>query len=188
MKMKSADNTSWWKEYLLTPVSRLIQNPAKTISQYIKPGMKVVDYGSGKGFFSLPMAKAVGRAGKVYCFDVQVKMLEKLIKKAVNSGLENIIEPRLVTNDDQLVFNALKEMFEFALVNSAAYKAQEKNQLFSNISSIVKPQGKLLLSEPRDNVSYDNFMESVSYAEKNGFVKAGSLEENNYYSMLLMKA
>src|SRR5512137_1815629 len=41
----------------------------------VKPGMTCVDFGSGTGIFSLPMAKAVGLKGTVYAVDKSPEML-----------------------------------------------------------------------------------------------------------------
>ncbi len=44
-------------------------------------GSRVADVGAGTGYFSIPIAKAVGDAGKVFAVDVQQEMLDKLRQK-----------------------------------------------------------------------------------------------------------
>lgn len=41
-------------------------------------GAHVADVGTGTGYFSIPIAKAVGDAGKVFAVDLQQEMLDKL--------------------------------------------------------------------------------------------------------------
>jgi predicted O-methyltransferase YrrM len=73
----------------------LLQNPYKIIAPYVKPGMTVLDFGSAMGFFSLPMARIVGPAGKVICVDVQRRMLSVLRRRAAGAGLAERIETHL---------------------------------------------------------------------------------------------
>lgn len=44
-------------------------------------GMKVADIGAGTGYFSIPIAKAVGASGHVFAVDLQPEMLKLLSKK-----------------------------------------------------------------------------------------------------------
>jgi 2-polyprenyl-3-methyl-5-hydroxy-6-metoxy-1,4-benzoquinol methylase len=51
----------FWVGYLLlSPVRKLITNPDRILRPYVKPGMRVLDAGTAMGFFSLPLARAVG--------------------------------------------------------------------------------------------------------------------------------
>ncbi len=62
---------------------RLKWLPPAEILSYLKllPGMKVADIGAGTGFFSIPMARAVGDVGQVFAADLQPEMLELLCQK-----------------------------------------------------------------------------------------------------------
>ncbi|MBN2519238.1 MAG: hypothetical protein JXB17_01935, partial [Bacteroidales bacterium] len=68
----------WVGYFLINPLRKLFQSPNKILGPYIMPGMKMIDFGSAMGYFSIPMAKTAGKTGKVYCLDIQQKMLEKL--------------------------------------------------------------------------------------------------------------
>ena len=57
------------------------QNPSKILAPFIKEGMKVLDVGCGPGFFSIEIAKMVGKNGKVFSADLQEGMLQKLRNK-----------------------------------------------------------------------------------------------------------
>jgi ubiquinone/menaquinone biosynthesis C-methylase UbiE len=61
---------------------RLFQDPETILSPYIKSGMKVLEVGPGMGFFSLPMARLIGETGRIYCVDLQEKMLKSLQRRA----------------------------------------------------------------------------------------------------------
>lgn len=185
--MKNESVCPWWLGYVLAnPLRKLIQNPEQMLGKYVKPGMKVIDYGCGMGFFSLPMAKMIDGFGKVYCFDIQEKMLEHLSDRALNAGLGSRIEPRLVTSDNRN-FKDLKQSIDFALLCAVAHEVPDREKLFLNLAAMLKPNGKLLFAEPKGHVSLQHFEQSISFAEKAGFIKAEPLQKTRGFSVLLEK-
>ena len=66
---------------------------------HLKPGMNVCDMGSGNGYHTLPMAKAVAPFGKAYAVDIQPEMLTMLAEVAKQEKVENIVSI-LGTQDD----------------------------------------------------------------------------------------
>ncbi|HJT34969.1 MAG TPA: methyltransferase domain-containing protein, partial [Pirellulales bacterium] len=56
----------------------------------IKPGQAVCDMGCGNGFYTLRLAKLVGKQGRVLAVDVQPEMLHLLDLRAKQSRFENI--------------------------------------------------------------------------------------------------
>ena len=61
-------------------IRRWLQNPEKILRPYITEGMAVLDVGCGPGFFSLEMARMVGKSGRVIAADMQEGMLQKVIE------------------------------------------------------------------------------------------------------------
>lgn len=53
-------------------------------------GDSVVDIGAGTGYFALPMAAAVGSAGRVLAVDVSPEMLERLRIKLAEAAIGNV--------------------------------------------------------------------------------------------------
>jgi 2-polyprenyl-3-methyl-5-hydroxy-6-metoxy-1,4-benzoquinol methylase len=45
-------------------IRKWFQNPKKILAPFIKEGMNVLDVGCGPGFFSVELAKMVGKNGK----------------------------------------------------------------------------------------------------------------------------
>ena len=65
--------------------------PAKVVEALaVQPGETVADVGAGTGYFSLPLASAVGDEGRLYAVDAQAEMLEWLREKLDKSRLSNI--------------------------------------------------------------------------------------------------
>jgi len=65
----------------------------------LKPGMVACDMGSGNGYHTIPMAKAVAPHGKVFASEIQQEMLTMLDERAKKEGINNIV-PVLGTQTD----------------------------------------------------------------------------------------
>ena len=67
------------------------QQPEQVIAALgIRPGDRVADLGSGSGYFTLRLARAVGPDGKVYAVDVDEKMNEYLRQRVAKAGVANV--------------------------------------------------------------------------------------------------
>jgi ubiquinone/menaquinone biosynthesis C-methylase UbiE len=177
----------WWLGYfLINPVRKYRHNPDKILAEYVKPGMKVVDFGSAMGWFSLPMAKMVGESGKVFCFDIQEKMLSKLEQRAVKAGVRNIIEPRLI-EEDRNVYSDINGTIDFALLCAVAHEVPDQQQLFNTLYSLLKPNGKLLFMEPAGHVTQKQFEQSIAIAQTAGFTAVRSEQESKNLKVILIK-
>lgn len=68
----------------------------------LEPGQVVCDVGAGPGYFTLPAARAVGEAGRVYAVDVEPRILAALRKRLRETRLRNVT-PVLALEDDPLL-------------------------------------------------------------------------------------
>jgi arsenite methyltransferase len=67
------------------------QQPEQVITALgIRPGDRVADLGSGSGYFTVRLARAVGRDGKVYAVDVDEAMNESLRQRLAQEGTVNV--------------------------------------------------------------------------------------------------
>ena len=57
---------------------------------HLRSGAEAADVGFGDGFYTLPMAVAVGALGKVFAVDIDEKRLSKLRQRLTDEGLRNI--------------------------------------------------------------------------------------------------
>lgn len=173
----------WWIGYLLiSPIRRWFQNPEKILSPYIREGMTVLEIGPGMGFFTLPAARMVGESGKVITVDIQEKMLETLAKRAAKVGLADRIVTRLCDENDLRV----SEPIDLCLAINVVHEVPDPGKLFRQISNVLKPAGRLLVSEPGGwHVSEKEFQESMDLARAAGLKVIGRPRIKRSQSALL---
>lgn len=148
--------------------------------------MNVLDIGCGMGFFSLPIAKLVGDTGKVVCIDLQTRMIKGLIRRSKKAGLSDRIDARLCRKNSLGVDNQAGKI-DFALAFALLHEVPDKKRLLSEVGHTLKQTGKLLIAEPRAHVSRQDFDETISLAEREGFQFLGDLTIPRSYAILLGK-
>jgi ubiquinone/menaquinone biosynthesis C-methylase UbiE len=96
------------------PARRVSLPPAEVLAAMVlHSGETIADVGAGTGYFSLPLAQAVGPQGKVYAVDAQEEMLSLLRQKLDEAALANVElihaeadNTRLTASSCDLVFAA----------------------------------------------------------------------------------
>lgn len=177
----------WVGYFLASPLRKLTHDPEKILGPYIKPGMEVIDYGCAMGFFSVPMAKMVGTSGKVYCFDIQKKMLQKLMVRAEKANVHETIKPVLMGNGS-ISTGELKETASFSLLFAVVHEVPDREQLFESLGRMMKPGGMMLIAEPKGHVSVKEFKQTLSIAEDLGFNAVHPLSISRSHAMLMEKS
>jgi SAM-dependent methyltransferase len=173
----------WWLGYLLAcPIRRWFQNPEKILSPYITEGMTVLEIGPGMGFFTIPAARMVGAGGKVIAVDVQEKMLQALVKRAKKAGVGDRIVAKLIGPDSI----GVSEPIDLCLLINVVHEVPDPAGLFSQIKTILKPTGKVLLVEPAGwHVSEKQFQDTLAVASHAGLVAIGKPKIRRSRSELL---
>lgn len=156
----------WWLAYTFdNPLRRIFHKPEEMFSPYLKKGMTAIDLGCGMGYFSIGMAKLVGETGKIISVDLQQQMLDTLRKRAEKAGVASRITTRLCEENN--IGN--HETVDFALAFWMAHETPDALNFFKQVHALLKKSGKLLLAEPKGHVSFSEFKETVSMADKAGF-------------------
>jgi ubiquinone/menaquinone biosynthesis C-methylase UbiE len=84
--------TSFFLKILNTEASSAKNRPIEIIESLDnRKGDAIADICSGSGYFTLALAKNVGKRGRVYAVDVSQKYLDFIRRRASREGLENII-------------------------------------------------------------------------------------------------
>jgi ubiquinone/menaquinone biosynthesis C-methylase UbiE len=150
-----------------TKFRRWLQNPKKILRPYIKEGMTVLDFGCGPGFFSIDLAQMVGESGRVIAADLQEGMLHKLRDKIKGTELENCIT--LHKCEENKI--GISENVDFVLAFYIVHEVVDKEGLFTEIETILKPNGQVLIVEPPFHVSNKAFEETIGKAKAAGFTE-----------------
>jgi ubiquinone/menaquinone biosynthesis C-methylase UbiE len=146
---------------------RWLQDPRKILRPYIKEGMTVLDLGCGPGFFSIDLARMVGKSGRVIASDLQEGMLNKLRDKIQGTELEE----RITLHKCAVNTIGVLEDVDFVLAFYMVHEIPNTNQegFLKEIKSILKSDGQLLIVEPPFHVSRTAFEEMVRKAKDAGF-------------------
>lgn len=129
----------------------MFSQPIKNIEQFhIDPGMSVADLGSGAGFYSIELGKAIGPSGRVYAVDIQKDLLTRLQTEAANQGIHNI---KLIWGDlDSKLGSTLQDnSVDRVVIANTLFQVKEKDILLEEAKRILKPKGKLLFVEWADS-------------------------------------
>ncbi len=147
-------------------IRRWLQNPQEILAPYVKQGMTVLDIGCGPGFFSIEMAKMVGKSGRVVSADLQDGMLQKLRDKINETELEERIT--LVKCDKDKI--NIREGVDFILAFFMVHEVPDKYSFLRQLKDILNEKGQLLLVEPKlFHVSRREFDLTTRCAESTGF-------------------
>jgi len=88
------------------------QAPEKVIAALeIRQGDHIADLGSGSGYFTFRLARAVGPTGRIYAVDIDPEMNDLVAKRSREQGFDNIQvilaepdDPKLVAGSVDLIF------------------------------------------------------------------------------------
>ncbi len=163
---------AWLGYFLLNPLRRLLENPEKLLSGIIGEGMTVLEPGCGMGYFTLPIARMVGPAGKVVAVDIQPKMLSGLSRRAQKQGLMDRIEVRLAT-ETSLCLEDLAGKVDTALALHMLHEVPRQASFLKEIWNALKSDGRFLVVEPRFHVSKKDMENAIALAETIGFKPLG---------------
>ncbi|MFO7693167.1 MAG: class I SAM-dependent methyltransferase [Vicinamibacterales bacterium] len=85
---------AWTKQYismLERDTRDAMQHPARIMELLaIEPGTVVADVGAGSGYFTIPLARAVGPQGKVIATDIRQEMLDHIAARLHEEELANV--------------------------------------------------------------------------------------------------
>jgi tRNA A58 N-methylase Trm61 len=178
----------WWIGYLLiSPLRRTLQDPDRILAPYVHEGMTVLEIGPGMGFFSLPLARLVGKSGRVICVDVQERMLNKLRKRAGKAGLLDRITA-ILADGNSLHVEKYEGRVGFALAFAVVHEVHDQGRMFDEVYSSLKAGSLLLVSEPRGHVTEEGFRTTIETAHEKGFTQDAPLDIRKSYSVLLRKS
>ncbi len=153
-----------WAGGLDNFVRRWLQNPGRILGPYVREGMTVLDVGCGPGFFSVELARRVGKSGRLIACDLQEGMLQRLREKIRGTDLES----RVTLHRCEADRLGVTEKVDFVLAFYMAHEVPNQDGFLAEIASLLKPDGRVFLVEPPIHVSRRAFEETLRKAERAG--------------------
>ncbi|MBI2023935.1 methyltransferase domain-containing protein [Candidatus Giovannonibacteria bacterium] len=161
----------------------------------VLPGMKVADFGSGAGFYTIPLAKKVGAAGKTYAIDIRSDMLDIIRSKAIAGRLLNV---EVIRADlEQKEGSHIKdETVDLVIISNVLFQVNDKSNLAREAFRILKKEGRVVMVEwDEEKKSFGpplahriNRQEAEDIFLKTGFVFDKELNAgDNHYGLILKK-
>lgn len=126
-------------------VSSSFMDPQKIVDSFgIDKGNIVADFGSGAGYFTLPLARAAAEKGKVFAVDILPSALEVVGKKASMENLTNIelVQADLEKENSTKIAEAT---VDFVVISNLLFQLENKANIFREAKRVLKSGGKLVV-------------------------------------------
>jgi ubiquinone/menaquinone biosynthesis C-methylase UbiE len=108
----------------------------------IKPGFQVLDYGCGPGGYMLPLAKLVGKSGKIYALDIHPQAIQMVKKLAARKKLTNV---QTIHSDGKTGLPA--NSLDAVLLYDAFHELDDPEGVLRELHRVLKPKGILSFSD-----------------------------------------
>ena len=106
-----------------------------------KEGERVADIGAGSGYFTIPIAKAVGPSGAVLAIDIRQEMLDFIERRLELEELENVKLMKVEKDDPQLPEGGVDTIL---MVDTIHY-IQERGEYAKKLRAGLTPGGRVVI-------------------------------------------
>ncbi len=104
-------------------------------------GMRVADIGAGIGYFSLPLAVAVGESGAIFAIDPSPAAREELRNRVKTSQLNQIT----ILEGDAASTHLEDASMDRVLWHTMYHEVPDRDQAFDEMMRVLKPGGQWVL-------------------------------------------
>lgn len=131
-------------KYIDNPLRRLLLPPDEAALRHgIRKGMKVLEIGPGNGSHTFATARRVGNSGSVTAVDIQPEVIERIQRKALVEGYQNV-EARVLDVHELPYTDGTFDVISMTMVFGEIPQPQKALQEFYRLLSA---DGKLVFSE-----------------------------------------
>jgi SAM-dependent methyltransferase len=126
---------------MTSPARDAWQKPDQVVAALgLKKGETACDIGSGPGYFTLRLARAVGVGGFVYAVDVEARMLQALRERLERARVRNVA-PVLALSDDPLLPPGTCDV---VLVVDTYHHFPDRSGYLKRLRRSLKPKGRMV--------------------------------------------
>jgi predicted methyltransferase len=110
----------------------------------LRPGQTVVDLGSGTGYYTFRMARAVEPDGRVYAVDTDADLLDDLAHRAAQEGIGNLRTTHPGPTDA-----GLPESVDLVFLSHVYHHLPDQVGYFARLTRNLKAGGRVAIVEGR---------------------------------------
>jgi len=148
-RFRTMIRAAWVKSYIamLEREERAeFQKPEEVMAALaLKAGERVADIGAGSGYFTIPVAKAVGPAGVVWAIDIRQEMLDYIENRLRQEKLENVRLALVPKDDPQLPPAGVDTI----LMIDTLHYIQERTEYVKKLRAGLAPGGRVIIIDYR---------------------------------------
>jgi ubiquinone/menaquinone biosynthesis C-methylase UbiE len=108
-----------------------------------RPGDRVLEVGPGTGYYSLHVAEWIKPGGKLDVLDIQQEMLDHVMRRAQECGIENIVSSRADARD----LPYPDDSFDAAYLTVVLGEIPDQDGALCELRRVLKPGGRLVVGE-----------------------------------------
>jgi ubiquinone/menaquinone biosynthesis C-methylase UbiE len=136
---------AWAKGYIAMlerPERAVFQKPDEVMKAFeLRPGLRVADIGAGSGYFTIPVAKAVGTTGTVLAIDISPEMICYLDKRVQAEQLSNVKLVKVEKDDPQLPAAGI----DLILMVDTIHYIQNRGEYARKLRTGLAPGGRVVV-------------------------------------------
>lgn len=178
---------------LASPERDAWQKPDQVVTALgLAKGQTACDIGSGPGYFTLRLARAVGPSGFVFAVDVEARMLQALRDRLDKARVRNVAPVMAVADDPLLPHNAC----DLILVVDTYHFFPDRERYLARLRRSLRPKGRIVnidyhrkptpIGPPLDHrVARETFL---AEAQEAGLTLAGEPMFLPYQYFLILRA
>jgi ubiquinone/menaquinone biosynthesis C-methylase UbiE len=125
----------------------------------LRGGETVVDLGAGSGYFTRPLARAVGPKGNVIALDVDARLLDYLRLRAKQEQLDNVEARKVDAADTGLP----RASVDLVFLCNTYHQIQDRADYVRRLAAALKPGGRIVIV---DFHKREDIPEGPTFADK----------------------